>query len=177
MDTPRLFLRPFSVMDSYDVFEYAKENVVALNAGWRPHKSLDETIYTINEVLMKNQNCWAIVLKSENKVIGSISLHQRAYQGYELGYVLNPLYWHQGFALEASKKVVDYGFIVLNAPLITIRHFEDNLRSQKVIQKLNFKFMGIDPKSTMRPDNKIVDMFIYMKTKEMYINERNKIKI
>lgn len=166
IETERLILRPFNILDCDDVYEYAKESIVGYNAGWKPHESISETIDIIQNVFIKNDDVWAIVLKEENKVIGSMGLHKRNAVGYELGYVINPLYWNHGYATEAGKAALLYGFKILNAPIITCVHFSDNLRSKRVIEKLGFGFKGINPMAYRRLDDKIVDLYIYAIYKE-----------
>ncbi len=176
-ETNRLILRDFSIDDCYDVYDYAKDPIVAFNAGWLPHKNLNESINVIVEQYQKNRFIWAIVLKSENRVIGLVSLRQRKYMGCEVGYVLNSKYWGNGYALEALNCIMEYGFMIHNVNLITCLCFGSNNRSKNLAIKAGFKYQGLDPKSVLRLDNKIEDMCIYALSKEEYINERIQNKI
>ena len=45
--TERLIIRPLSVLDADDMFEYAKTQYVGPMAGWPPHFSIVETISII----------------------------------------------------------------------------------------------------------------------------------
>lgn len=72
--TDRLIIRPWTISDSSDLYEYAKSELVGPNAGWKPHKSEDESKEIIN-IFISNNDSYAIVLKKENKVIGGIGLH------------------------------------------------------------------------------------------------------
>ena len=74
--TDRLILRPWSLNDSSDLYEYAQSELVGPNAGWKPHKSEEESKEIIN-MFITNNDSYAIVLKEENKVIGGIGLHNR----------------------------------------------------------------------------------------------------
>ena len=96
LNSERLILREWRESDSTDLYEYAKSDLVGPNAGWRPHKSEGES-KDIIKMFIDNDDTYAIVLRSENKVIGGIGLHNRKpdeklydLEQREIGYVLNP---------------------------------------------------------------------------------------
>ncbi|MBN2616930.1 MAG: GNAT family N-acetyltransferase, partial [Spirochaetales bacterium] len=96
IETERLLLRKWKLSDYKDMFEYAKSDLVGPNAGWTPHKNTDESKDIIKSFIESNE-VLAIELKSENKVIGGIGLHDRkpdnsieTLKQKEIGYVLNP---------------------------------------------------------------------------------------
>ena len=45
--TERLIIRPISVLDADDMYEYARTPYVGPLAGWEPHHSIDQTIAVI----------------------------------------------------------------------------------------------------------------------------------
>ena len=49
--TDRLILRPLSLDDANDMFEYAKLPNVGPNAGWEPHRSVYETTAVIYNLI------------------------------------------------------------------------------------------------------------------------------
>ena len=67
-------MRNWQISDSKDLFEYAKSDLVGPNAGWKPHESIDKSLEII-KMFIKDNDVYAIELKSENKVIGSIGIH------------------------------------------------------------------------------------------------------
>ena len=94
--TERLIIRPLSVLDADDMFEYAKTPHVGPMAGWPPHISIVETISIIKSMITIKSpyelGNWAIVLKSNNKMIGTIELYNHYYKfKAELGYSINPM--------------------------------------------------------------------------------------
>ncbi|WP_027631900.1 GNAT family N-acetyltransferase [Clostridium hydrogeniformans] len=146
LTTDRLILRKWSETDSKDLYEYAKSEVVGPNAGWPPHKNEDES-KAIIKTFIKTNNIYAIVLKSENKVIGSIGLHNRKpddklahLNQLEIGYVLNPKYWGKGLVPEAVNFLIKYGFTKLNLDLIWCAHYDFNYNSKRVNEKCGFKY-------------------------------------
>lgn len=144
--TDRLILRPWNINDSKDLFEYAKTDLVGPNVGWARHKTERESKNTIL-FFTRTKEVLAIVLKSENKVIGSISLHTSCPHKYlknlnqrELGYALNPKYWGNEYIKEAALTVIDYGFKRMNLDIIWCAHHNNNTNSKRVIEKLNFTY-------------------------------------
>lgn len=171
--TNRLVIRPLSVLDADDMFEYAKTPHVGPVAGWAPHSSISETISIIKLMsTIKNPyelGCWAIVLKENNKMIGTIELYNHiAYFKAELGYSINPAYWQKGYATEAAKEVISYGFEFLNLKRIEAGTFLTNIASQRVCEKLGFIKEGVARNGYVRYDGKIFDKLIYGMTLEEY---------
>ena len=141
LETKRLILREWSLLDSADLYEYAKNELVGPYAGWSPHKSEDESKEII-KMFIETQETYAIQLKESNKVIGSIGLHKRdnSNNQYEIGYVLNPDYWGQGIIPEAVERIKEYGFIDLSLDEIWCAHFDFNHKSKRVNEKCGFKY-------------------------------------
>lgn len=146
LETSRLILRQWREDDSADLYEYAKSELVGPFAGWEPHQSEEESKEIINHFIEQNES-YAIVLKSENKVIGSIGMHNKkpneelAHLNQRLlGYVLNPAYWGQGIIPEAVKCVLEDGFNKQNLDLVWCGHFDFNTNSKRVIEKSGFKY-------------------------------------
>lgn len=141
INTERLLLRPLSTNDAKDMFEYATDDEIGPYAGWTPHKTIDETISTIDFMIREN-DVYAIVLKSENKMIGTLGLHKRDYDPAvkELGYVLNKAYWGNGYVTEASKALIVNAFEFSTINKIIVKHFKYNERSQRVIERLGFTY-------------------------------------
>jgi len=144
--TDRLVLREWKETDSKDLYEYAKSELVGPNAGWPPHKNEEESKEII-KMFINNGDTYAIVLKSENKVIGGIGLHDRnpdnnlaELNQKEIGYVLNPKYWGQGIIPEAVKFLIKYAFDELNLDLIWCGYFDFNTNSKRVNEKCGFKY-------------------------------------
>ena len=113
IETERLILRPITIDDATDIYEYAKNANVGKNAGFKPHENIEETKSVINDVL-KVDNL-AIVYKENNKVIGSIGISDPETAKYpsdlfgkEIGFVLSKDYWNKGIMTEAVREVIRY---------------------------------------------------------------------
>nr|WP_300005853.1 GNAT family N-acetyltransferase [Tissierella sp.] len=175
LTTKRLILRQWQVTDLDDLYEYAKSDLVGPNAGWAMHKSKEESKEII-EMFIKSGEIYAIVLKEEDKVIGSIGLHDRKsdisikeMDQREVGYVLNPNYWGKGIMPEAVDRVVEYGFKELYLDLITCCHYDFNNNSKRVIEKCGFKYKFEKKEKLKALDDKEVTTLCYIISKEDYI--------
>lgn len=60
----------------------------------------------------------------------------------EIGWLLGKPYWGQGFAPEAARACLDYGFSILNLPEIVAFTYRGNRPSRRVMEKLG---MSYDP--------------------------------
>jgi RimJ/RimL family protein N-acetyltransferase len=88
---------------------------------------------------------FAIVRTATGRLAGAISLmikpeHRRA----ELGYWIAVHNWNRGYATEAGRRLIDFGFEVLRLHRIESRHFLRNPASGRVMQKLGMQPEGIE---------------------------------
>ena len=148
LETDRLILRTWELKDLDDFFEYASVEGVGEKAGWEHHKSKDKSL-EILKMFIEEKKVFAIVLKENQKVIGSIGIEELSEEldkdldnllGRELGYVLNKDYWNKGIMKEAVSKVVDYCFNTLKLNFLMASYFNHNIASKRVLENLNFKF-------------------------------------
>lgn len=145
LKTERLTLRPWTVNDLDDFYEYASVDGVGQKAGWLPHENKEVSLGILNRFIA-NKKTFAI--EYNGKVIGSLGVeeyHEKELpefnqrKGRELGYVLSKDYWGLGIMPEAVKAVVDYCFNVLGMDFLVCGHFTDNVQSRRVQEKCGFK--------------------------------------
>jgi putative acetyltransferase len=79
----------------------------------------------------------------------------------KLGYSLAEEYWGMGLMTEAGRAVIDYGFRVMELDVISIETAPDNTRSQRVIEKLGFKYEGTLRDSYLTIDDEVRDTCVY----------------
>ncbi|MCK5388511.1 MAG: GNAT family N-acetyltransferase [Candidatus Izimaplasma sp.] len=172
METTRLTLRPLSLIDIDDVFEYAQSPLVGPNAGWRPHTSKLESEAFIKYSIKKREfgqpGIYAIVLRKNNKMIGTIEIHSYNQYKAEIGFVLNPDYWAQGIVVEAAKAVIVYGFEILRLKRLQYGYFLFNVRSKRVCEKLEFTKEGILRNKFQNYNGEIIDEVVASITHEDY---------
>lgn len=169
LETDRLLLRSFTYTDLEDFYEYASNPNIGPHAGWKTHESIYET-KAILKSFIDADDVWAIVWKVNNKVIGSLGLHNDQLRSADnvkmLGYVLSEDYWGKGIITEASKAALNHAFIDMKLTMVTVHHYSYNQKSRRVIDKCGFQYEG-----TLRHCAKIFngntyDLVCYSMTKE-----------
>lgn len=148
IETDRLVLRPWRESDLEDFYEYASVEGVGEMAGWKHHRTIEET-KNILGFFIRDKKTFALELKENGKVIGSLGLEEMDIDpvegeklGREIGYVLSKAYWGRGLMPEAVRAVMDYCFGTLGFDYLTCGHFTRNDRSRRVIEKCGFTFFG-----------------------------------
>ncbi|MBR7112568.1 MAG: GNAT family N-acetyltransferase [Clostridia bacterium] len=149
LETERLFLRPMRVSDAPDMFEYASDPDVTRYLLWRPHADIGHTRsyleYLGGRYRLGMHYEWAVILKAESRMIGTCGFasidcpNNKA----EIGYVLNPRYRGQELMPEAVKRVLAFGFDVLNLHRIEARYMIGNDASRRVMEKVGMTFEGV----------------------------------
>ena len=78
-----------------------------------------------------------------SRQIGGIGLRvEEKHQHAELGYWLGLPFWSKGFATEAAREMIRYGFEELKLHRIFASHFGHNSASGRVLTKLGMRYEG-----------------------------------
>lgn len=150
IETERLILREFTINDADAVYEFNSNPEVQKYTGDELIDSLErakELILNISLKEYKNYGYgrWAVVYKTDNKVIGFAGLkYLPELDETDIGFRFLPQYWGKGIATEASKEVVKYGFENLGLESIIGIAMPKNIGSCKVLEKLGFHLYRID---------------------------------
>ena len=146
LETNRLGLRPWDDFDGDELFELAKEPEIGRWCGWEPHKRIADSMFVLHNFLEVKEN-YAICLKSDKKLIGSIGLNFDNFTRLplkdgecELGFWIGKPFWGNGYASEAADRLIKHAFDDLNLSLIWFRYVEGNEKSKRIQEKLGFEF-------------------------------------
>ena len=150
-ETERLIIRKWEKSDCEDLFEYAKNPEVSKFLRFAPYTSIKEAEDRIAQILSKYENNeieapYAIVLKENNKVIGSIDINYYSDKGdgtIEIGYILSADYQGNGYMTEALKNMFKYIKRNNLAKRIVCRHDTDNYKSGNVMKRAGMTFEGV----------------------------------
>ncbi|WP_044640101.1 GNAT family N-acetyltransferase [Risungbinella massiliensis] len=140
--TTRLVIRKFEFEDWQDVYEYTSNiNVM---------KYIPEGVFTeedakkfVNDNIGENAEKFPVVLKDEKMVIGHIAFFK--YFGehtYEIGWVFNPKYYNKGYASEAAKAILEFGFTKMKLHRIIATCQPENVASYRVMEKIGMRREG-----------------------------------
>ena len=99
---------------------------------------------------------WTIESRGNNALLGQVTLGRRAKPGaWALAYWIDPERWGQGYATEAARPVVDFGFERLGAELIWAGAAVWNQASLRVLEKLGMIHVADNPKGYVIKDKPI----------------------
>ena len=150
LETERLRLRPFTLDDEAAVFALASDPEVARFVRFEAHRTLAETRAFLELVLQHYARgkpfAWAVVRREDERLIGSCGFVSESDErkSAEIGYWLGKPYWGQGYAVEAARALVRFGFEQMGLERVEAKCFVGNRAGQRVIEKLGMKFEGTD---------------------------------
>ena len=148
IETERLLLRPFGAGDAARVAQLAGAREVAATTANIPHP------YALSDAegwIAGQQDAWesgadatfAVTLREDGVLIGAIALRiERDHERAELGYWIGVPYWGQGYATEAARAVLSFGFDQLGLNRVFARHMSSNPASGRVMEKIGMRFEG-----------------------------------
>jgi [ribosomal protein S5]-alanine N-acetyltransferase len=166
LETPRLRLRPYTGSDAPDLQRLAGEKAIAATTLNIPHPYPDGAAeawigthaakWAAHEELVL-----AITLKGTRELLGSIGLvFQDPHEKAELGYWVGVPHWSKGYASEATRAVIHYGFRTLGLNRIQAHHMADNPASGRVMEKAGISREGFSP-GAIRKDGRFRDAVFY----------------
>ena len=168
LETDRLILRRITVNDAEQMYNnWASNPIVAKYTTWQAHKDVDETkkLLEIWESEYENKECyrWCIVLKDENKPIGTIDVckSNERLEFAEIGYCIAQDCWGKGIVTEAGKKVIEFLFNEVGYNRIQAKYMPVNIASGKVMQKLGMQYEGIQREAYKDNNGNFCDIAVY----------------
>ncbi|MEJ2503343.1 MAG: GNAT family N-acetyltransferase [Gemmatimonadota bacterium] len=148
LETQRLVMRPFRLADADAVSGLANDEGVARNTLNIPYPyARDDAVAWItshaDQLERREAVTYAVTERGLDRVVGAVGLileleHARA----ELGYWLGRPYWGRGYATEAARAVVWWGFETFDLHRVHASHFPRNPASGRVLRKLGMRHEG-----------------------------------
>lgn len=172
LETERLVLRPIVADDAEDVFAYARDPDVGSDAGWPPHRSIEDSRAFIAQIAC-SPHVYGVFEKMGDRnetgpCIGSVGLipdpHRQNVDNLMLGYALAKPAWGKGYMTEASREILRYGFEELGLSSISVTHYTFNDRSRRVIEKCGFTLEGVMRGMEAGSDGLMQDAAVYSLT-------------
>ena len=144
-ETPRLILRRFTKQDSTLLLQLNNNPEVVKYLHEPTLETNEQALYILSDIILpqykKNLGRWAIHKKENKEFIGWCGLKYRAdLDEIDLGYRLFQHHWQKGYATEAARHTLEYGFFELQLPKITGRAHIENKASLHVLEKIGMKF-------------------------------------
>ena len=146
LESERLLLRKWNDEDAAAVEDiYLKPKVMKFIPGgvWSPERTA-RVIARMRELdIEQGFGFYPILVKSLGKIIGHCGLgYLEQTPEIEVAYVLDSSYWGQGYASEAARATIAYGFSRLNISRIVAVAFPENVRSIGVMRSIGMMPLG-----------------------------------
>ncbi|MFN0217231.1 MAG: GNAT family N-acetyltransferase [Hyphomicrobium sp.] len=142
MKTPHLNLRPLHSEDAPRIAALAGDWAVASMTGRIPYPySVDAAHQWVNGLATGEM---VFGIEHAGELIGICGYTLEPDGHAQIGYWIGRQYWGRGYATEAARALIDYGFTKGGVKRFSGRHFTDNLASARVIKKLGFRALGAD---------------------------------
>ncbi len=146
LETERLLLRDFRDEDFGIVHAYGTDMEVVRYMPWGPNTEADTREFLTGaqdgaKVEPRTDFDLAVVRKDTDQLIGGIGLHVHGFNAM-LGYCFARGAWGSGYATEASRVLVDFGFRTQGVHRIWAGCDPENTASVRVLKKLGMSQEG-----------------------------------
>lgn len=146
LETPRLLLRHLELRDVQELYSLYQDIEIRryFPDGVLSYDDTKEELewYINGHPQYPKLGLWATVHKESGKFIGRCGLLPWEIDDtleIEVAYLLNKDFWHQGFATEAAKGIMSYGFEKLHLTRLICMMHPENVASQKVAERIGMK--------------------------------------
>lgn len=152
IETERLILRPFEKSDAEELFDMDKNPNVHQYLWQKPVETIDE-VYAYIEMVQKQYiergiGRFSTILKETGELIGWTGIkfvNEEPENGninfYDYGYRLNEKFWNKGYASEATKAWLDYGFNEIKIEIMNAYVHAENGASNHILEKHGMQFI------------------------------------
>lgn len=147
--TPRLLLRDFLPDDWRAVLAYQSD---LRYQRYYPEVTRDEPaarrfVAMLIAMAEETPRCsfqLAITLPEDGQLIGNCGLRRRSVDATEgdIGYELDPTFWGRGYATEAAREMLRFGFAELRLHRIWAECIAENRASARVLEKVGMRQEG-----------------------------------
>ncbi len=158
LQTERLVIRPYRDDDATALHEVFGSPEVMRWTPSAPSKDVEETRQRLARTMAftlrqpPGLGLWALELKTSSEFLGQVGVFPVEGKGpdVEVAYELAPRVWGHGYATEAARALVEYGFGELGLRRIVALILPDNARSRNVASKCGMtlegpgRFYGLD---------------------------------
>ena len=146
--TDRLLIRPFVMSDAEELHRIFGDPEVMGRIPGGPSKNLGETRKRLRRIIEDQEKnghgLWAVLRKEDGRLIGNCGIIQVEGKGpeVELSYDFGREFWGKGYATEAARECLRFGFKELGLKRIIAITYPDHLASRRVMEKSGMTFQG-----------------------------------
>lgn len=148
IETERLILRPLTMADLDDIWAYASDPEVTRFTIFDYHTNRRVTEAWLRSAVDSSVGesfLFGMEHRKEKKVIGSCAIRawDRDHSRAEMGWALTRAYWNQGYATEAVRALIGFGFEYLKLNRLQALCIPAHSASRRVMEKAGMKLEGI----------------------------------
>ena len=146
LETERLIMRMWRESDfepyaelcaDPEVMRYLGGKVFDRTEAWRQMASM------IGHWYLRGYGIWAVEEKDSGHLAGRIGcINPEGWPGFEVGWTLKREFWGKGYATEAGRRALEYGFNELDKPHIISLIHPENRASIRVAERLGETLEG-----------------------------------
>ena len=143
INTPRLLIRPFQEQDGQALYEYLSNPDV-----YRFEPGEPITLAQARDLAAERSrgtDFWAVILKSTQALVGHLYFKQiepQKFMAWELGYIFNPSYHHNGYAAESASALIHYGFENFGIHRVVAYCNPENTASWELLERIGMRREG-----------------------------------
>lgn len=155
LTTDRLIIREFEEADWQPLYEYASDPEAVryrLSEAKTEQQTCDFIQWAIAQAQEQPRKIYnlAIALRQDNRLLGECELYIENFHHADnfddsqarIGYAFNPKYWGQGYATEAVRELIAFGFENLRLHRIYAPCTPANVASVRVLEKVGMRREG-----------------------------------
>jgi [ribosomal protein S5]-alanine N-acetyltransferase len=144
LETARLLLHPYTEDDIAELMPLIGAREVAATTLRIPHPYTEQDAREFIAVTRQGGLLRRTIrTRAGGTLVGGVGLNmEEQHQRAELGYWIGVPFWGHGYATEASRAMMRYGFGDLRLNRIFAQHFGNNPASGRVLTKLGMKYEG-----------------------------------
>lgn len=149
IETERLVLRDYEEADWRAVLAYQSDPRYLRFYPWKSRSEQDARDFVRMFTDWRNERPrrrfqLAVTLRDGGEAVGSCGLRRKPDGEHEadIGYEVAPRLWGQGYATEAARAMVAFGFGELGLHRLSSWCIAENTASARVLEKLGFKLEG-----------------------------------
>lgn len=139
-------LRPITKEDFTNVLEWSRDEYFCEANGWETNRNHDELFnWWLNCVNNDAVNFIRLGIDYENRIVGYTDLVSVSGNSAELGIAIgDSSLWGRGLGYTAALHMIDYGSKELRIDIFYAETHKNNVRSQRLLEKLGFLEIGSD---------------------------------
>lgn len=175
IQTKRLFIRTYQESDLESYHALKSDEGITYMAGFRPHLDKRMSLNMLHSAIIAND--YLAITLQDGTYIGDINIYpdpirrSNGINAWQIGFMLDKKYWHNGYMQEALKAFLMYVFLKLPVEIVSAVTFLNNVACMNTLTKLGFTHDGVLKKYKKMYTNEILDCNLFSMTLKDF--ERN----